>query len=123
MEPELRRDCPLGNGPEYRWTIWNKDGQEVPLSSTRLDTPSLLIHPVYDHEYDSLSWLQTDGAKKILGTALSFPQEGEDLVMNALAPRTLEDGEYITQLTVKERDTIVEAPFNTTFSVVAKRLR
>ncbi|XP_045139440.1 uncharacterized protein LOC123520860 isoform X2 [Portunus trituberculatus] len=122
VEPSLLRNCPLGSGPEYRWTIWNKDGQEVPLSSTRLDTPSLLVHPVYDHDWPD--WLRTDIAKRILGLAVSLPQEEEQgLMMGVLAPRSLEDGEYTTQLTVKERGTIVQASYNTTFSVVATRLR
>lgn len=121
MEPSLLRNCPLGSGPEYRWTIWDKNGQEVPLSSTRLDTPSLLVHPVYDHNWPN--WLRTDKAKKTLGLVFSLPQEEERLMMGVIAPRSLEDGEYTTQLTVKERGTIVQASYNTTFSVVATRLR
>lgn len=49
---------------------------------------------------------------------------GEKAVtVGALAPHTLKAGEYLTQLTVEELGTIVEASVNTSFSVVATRLR
>lgn len=121
VEPELLRNCPTGTGPEYHWTIWNQNGQKVLFTNTRLDAPSLLIHPVYDHPWPS--WTHSETCRKVFGMVLRVPNGEQAVAMGALVPHTLKAGEYLTQLTVKERDTIVEASVNTSFSVVSSRLR
>ncbi|KAG7157720.1 putative PKD/REJ-like domain-containing protein, partial [Homarus americanus] len=109
VEPELLRRCSTGTGPEYRWRIWNEDGKEVLISSSQpiLNSPTLLLHPIYDLSF----WKIHEGGQDANISSEFLPES------------VLQDGVYTAQLTIKERDTIVEASFNTTFGLVAIRLK
>lgn len=115
MEPELRRYCPIGSGPEYLWRIWDHNGEEVHVNSRiRLDAPTLLIPPS-DH-----TW-----AKWLHRTETSHVHTPRAVDADAFKALHHDDGKSVfrAQLTIREKDTIVQASPSTTLRVMAMRLR
>ncbi|XP_063588724.1 LOW QUALITY PROTEIN: uncharacterized protein LOC134765858 [Penaeus indicus] len=114
LEPEIHRNCSAGGGPEYRWRVLDEGGHEALFTNYHaFFSPTLVIHPFYDSHWT-----------KLLAPSVEKASDLVSLQAHSLSPfAVLADGTYTAELTIAENDTIVSASVNTTFSVVAIRLK